>query len=101
MGSQLQLKCSAILENFFFKSAELVVMKEGSGPVMGETNLEQEGKILGLFDDDSFRERQEADQQETVRNAWTSSKAVILKPQHIIIHTILLLLFKNTVIFTD
>ena len=78
------MKCTAILENFFFKSASLVVVREGTEGVLEQEGLEQEGKLLGLFDDDSFREAREGD---GVRTAWTSSPSTVTRT-----HILLLLL---------
>lgn len=77
MGGRVQLKCQAILEDFFYKSSELVVHREGYG---GEEGEHDEGKILGLFDDDSFRDpRGGADpneQPDSVRTPWTSNSGI-------------------------
>jgi len=78
VGGVVQLKCQAILEDFFYKSSELVVRREGHGREEGE---QDEGKILGLFDDDSFRDpRGGADpneQPDSVRTPWTSNSGVV------------------------
>jgi len=80
VGGQVQLKCQAILEDFFYKSSELVVHREGYGREEGE---QDEGKILGLFDDDSFRDsRGGADpneQPDSVRTPWTSNSGEVSK----------------------
>ena len=80
------MKCTAILENFFFKSASLVVVREGTEGrgVLEQGGLEQEGKLLGLFDEDSYREAREGD---GVRTAWTSSPSTVTRT-----HILLLLL---------
>ena len=46
------MKCVAILGDYFMKSEEIVLRD-----IVIESNEEEkEGKILGLFDDDSYRE---------------------------------------------
>jgi len=94
---RLLLKCSAILENFFFKSDELEVRREGNDAVMEDS---PEGKILGLFDDDApYREKE--DGVDSVRIAWTSSSSVMsafeLQSSPLLLFLLLLLLsFQKT-----
>ena len=54
----MTVKCSAILEDFFMKSDERVVQDKRTKIRVVEVKSESEEseKILGLFDDDSYRE---------------------------------------------
>ena len=47
------MKCVAILGDYFMKSEEIVLRDF----VIESNEEEKEGKILGLFDDDSYREQ--------------------------------------------
>ena len=55
---KVTVKCSAILEDFFMKSDERVVQDKRTKIRVVEVKSESEEseKILGLFDDDSYRE---------------------------------------------
>ena len=54
------LKCSAILGDFFLKSDEIVLTDKRTNIRVVEVKSESEesGKILGLFDDNSYREEE-------------------------------------------
>lgn len=77
VGGVVQVKCQAILEDFFYKSSELLVHREG----YGREDEQDEGKILGLFDDDSFRDPRGGselnEQPDSVRTPWTSSSGKV------------------------
>ena len=50
------LKCSAILGDFFMKSEGVTLENKRTHRIKEKGESEVEGKILGLFDDDSYRE---------------------------------------------
>ena len=54
------MKCSAILGDFFMKSDEIVLPDKRTNirVVEVKSDSEESGKILGLFDDDSYREEE-------------------------------------------
>ena len=55
------MKCSAILGDFFMKSDEIVLPDKRTNIRVVEVKsdrTEESGKILGLFDDDSYREEE-------------------------------------------
>ena len=54
------MKCSAILGDFFMKSDEIVIQDKRTNirVVEVKSDSEESGKILGLFDDDSYREEE-------------------------------------------
>jgi hypothetical protein len=54
------VKCSAILGDFFMKSDEIVLQDKRTNirVVEVKSDSEESGKILGLFDDDSYREEE-------------------------------------------
>lgn len=54
------VKCSAILGDFFMKSDEIVLTDKRTNirVVEVKSDSEESGKILGLFDDDSYREEE-------------------------------------------
>ena len=54
------MKCSAILGDFFMKSDEIVLTDKRTNirVVEVKSDSEESGKILGLFDDDSYREEE-------------------------------------------
>ena len=58
----VELKCSAILGDFFMKSETVVVMDKRTNvrmvEVKSENVHEESEKILGLFEDNSFREEE-------------------------------------------